>query len=326
MSIASEIQRLSGVRGDIFDSITNKGVTVPATATFSSCPDLIDSIVTGGGSVNSFINTGFNATGETQYMREFTATQIYNPGVVALTGSDYNYSLVLQSRTEWPIIVTADLDIYHTGELGCSGLIYAANTDTTYSAFPVTMTGNLYYNMQPDPRNPTDSPIGTWSAESGSNIFSAYITAETAFESNKHYYGYCTVSYVDYDSLQGMEFSGVSGDFGNPGYPYPTYPSATTGYISAGAYATEYFNKDTWWVYSMNVSADGYKEIYYDNAPHSGGNSGLQFTSGNVAIDENIIENTSKEYVSNSAIYEPLSGYTYEFGSEITSYTGYQGW
>ena len=49
MSIASEIQRLSGVRSDIFTSITNKGVTVPSTATLSSCPTLIDSITTGGG-------------------------------------------------------------------------------------------------------------------------------------------------------------------------------------------------------------------------------------------------------------------------------------
>jgi hypothetical protein len=328
MSIASEIQRLSGVRGNIFDSITNKGVTVPETATFSSCPDLINSIVTGGGAASSFINTGFNATGETQYMREFTATQIYNPGIVALTGSDYGPpNLTLRTHTSWPQIVTANfsLDKYN-GELECSGLIYGARSDTTYSAFQVTMTGNIYYDIQSDPKNPTDSPIGYCSAESGSNLFSAYITAGTAFEKRHSYYGYCTVTYVDQASVQSMNFLDVSGDFGNPGYPYPTYPSATTGYISAGVYSTEYFNKDTPWVYSMNVSADGYKEIHYDNAPHPGSNSGFQFTSGNVAIDENIIENTSKEYVSNSAIYEPLSGYTYEFGSETTSYTGYQGW
>ncbi len=54
MSIASEIQRLSGVRSDIFTSITNKGVTVPATATLSSCPTLIDSIAGGGGGGGAF--------------------------------------------------------------------------------------------------------------------------------------------------------------------------------------------------------------------------------------------------------------------------------
>ena len=231
MSIASEIQRLSGVRGDIFDSITNKGVTVPATATFSSCPDLIDSIVTGGGSVNSFINTGFNATGETQYMREFTATQIYNPGIVALTGSEYGSpDLQLRSNNSWPHVVTAHFSVMkHSGELGCSGLIYGASTDTAYSAFPETVTGNLYYDMQSDPSNPTASPIGYWSVESGSTLFSAYITAGgTAFENNHHYYGYYTGSTYVSDTVRDMRFSGVSGDFGNPGYPYPTYPSATT--------------------------------------------------------------------------------------------------
>ena len=49
MSIASEIQRISGCREDIKNAIAAKGVTVPATATLSSCPDLIGSIQTGGG-------------------------------------------------------------------------------------------------------------------------------------------------------------------------------------------------------------------------------------------------------------------------------------
>ena len=48
MSIASEIQRLQGVRTNIFDAITNKGVTVPSGAKLADCPDLISQI-TGGG-------------------------------------------------------------------------------------------------------------------------------------------------------------------------------------------------------------------------------------------------------------------------------------
>ena len=77
MSIASEITRLSGVRSDIFTSITNKGVTVPATATFSSCPALIDSITGGGGGgePTSLINSAFTASGKLSGYREFTATQ-----------------------------------------------------------------------------------------------------------------------------------------------------------------------------------------------------------------------------------------------------------
>ena len=49
MSIASEIQRLYGVRADIFDAITNKGVTVPAGSKLADCPDLIAAISGGGG-------------------------------------------------------------------------------------------------------------------------------------------------------------------------------------------------------------------------------------------------------------------------------------
>lgn len=49
MSIASEIQRLQGVRTNIFDAITNKGVTVPSGAKLADCPDLIASITGGGG-------------------------------------------------------------------------------------------------------------------------------------------------------------------------------------------------------------------------------------------------------------------------------------
>ena len=76
MSIASEIERLSGVRSDIFTSITNKGVTVPVGSTFSSCPSLIDSIVTGGGGdPTSLINPTFTASGYTSGYRPFTATQ-----------------------------------------------------------------------------------------------------------------------------------------------------------------------------------------------------------------------------------------------------------
>lgn len=78
MSIASEIQRLSGVRSDIFTSITNKGVTVPVTATLSSCPTLIDSITAGGGVPNCIINSAYTAQGIGTTTIPFTATQIAN--------------------------------------------------------------------------------------------------------------------------------------------------------------------------------------------------------------------------------------------------------
>lgn len=320
MSIESEIQRLSGVRGDIFDSITNKGVTVPATATFSSCPDLIDSIVTGGGAPSSFINTGFSADGSATYYREFTATQVYNPGISVLNGG----LRLMTQKSSWPYSITAEFDAWTDDPMvGCSGLIYGARSDAPYSAFSFTLTGGLYYDEQNDPSNPTDSPIGTWSVENGSTIFSAYITAAgLTFENEHTYYGYYTGGNFD-DSLSQMMFSGVSGDFGNAGYPYPTYPSATTGYMSGYCTGTKYGTAvfdDLHWI------VDGvYQKIsYYDNSPSQADVSDM-FSSeilNGVAENRNDIETKLFEYIG------PVedSNYTYEYGPETTSYSGYQGW
>ena len=49
MSIASEITRLQGVKADILQSISDKGVVVPAGSALDDCPGLIASISGGGG-------------------------------------------------------------------------------------------------------------------------------------------------------------------------------------------------------------------------------------------------------------------------------------
>lgn len=49
MSIASEITRLQGVKSDILQAISDKGVTVPVGSALDDCPDLITSISGGGG-------------------------------------------------------------------------------------------------------------------------------------------------------------------------------------------------------------------------------------------------------------------------------------
>jgi len=52
MSIASEITRLQGVKSDILQAISDKGVEVPSGSMLADCPDLIVSI-SGGGSFES---------------------------------------------------------------------------------------------------------------------------------------------------------------------------------------------------------------------------------------------------------------------------------
>ena len=49
MSIASEITRLQGVKSDILQAISDKGVTVPDGSALADCPELIGLIPTGGG-------------------------------------------------------------------------------------------------------------------------------------------------------------------------------------------------------------------------------------------------------------------------------------
>lgn len=51
MSIASEISRLQGVKSDILQAISDKGVTVPVGSALDDCPALIASIPTGGGNI-----------------------------------------------------------------------------------------------------------------------------------------------------------------------------------------------------------------------------------------------------------------------------------
>lgn len=51
MSIASEITRLQGVKADILQAISRKGVTVPVGSALDDCPDLIASISGGGDTV-----------------------------------------------------------------------------------------------------------------------------------------------------------------------------------------------------------------------------------------------------------------------------------
>lgn len=59
MSIASEITRLQGVKSDILQAISDKGVVVPAGSALDDCPDLIASISSGGGEEEIVIPTGY---------------------------------------------------------------------------------------------------------------------------------------------------------------------------------------------------------------------------------------------------------------------------
>jgi hypothetical protein len=75
MSIASEITRLQGVKSDILQAISDKGVVVPAGSALDDCPDLIASIPTGGGNIPD----GYKLTMYTELAYNSGATIIMYP-------------------------------------------------------------------------------------------------------------------------------------------------------------------------------------------------------------------------------------------------------
>lgn len=97
MSIASEITRLYGVRGDILQAIADKGVTVPSGSKLDNCPDLIAAITGGGGGfdTSSIVNivpidkivvvdpNGYIGFDLTNYFQTRGATFYYNYAILS---------------------------------------------------------------------------------------------------------------------------------------------------------------------------------------------------------------------------------------------------
>jgi uncharacterized protein (TIGR02145 family) len=102
MSIASEITRLYGVRGDILHAISDKGVTVPSGAMLADCPDLIAAITGGGGfEADNIVNivpidkivvvdaNGYIGFDLTNYFQTRGATFYYNYAILS-AGDDFS--------------------------------------------------------------------------------------------------------------------------------------------------------------------------------------------------------------------------------------------
>lgn len=101
MSIASEIARLQGVKSDILQAISDKGVVVPAGSALDDCPGLIASITGGGGGgvpylKNIMPTTGVKVVDENGYIGGdflgvyYPSTNYYNNFAVVVPGADYS--------------------------------------------------------------------------------------------------------------------------------------------------------------------------------------------------------------------------------------------
>lgn len=102
MSIASEITRLQGVKTNILQAISDKGVEVPVGSALGDCPALIASISGGGGGggvpylKNIMPTTGVKVVDENGYIggdflgAYYPSTNYYNNFAVVIPGADYS--------------------------------------------------------------------------------------------------------------------------------------------------------------------------------------------------------------------------------------------
>ena len=166
MSIASEITRLQGVKGNILQAIADKGVEVPSGSMLGDCPDLIASISGGGGSGgvpylrNIVLTNGVKVVDENGYIGgDFSAVYYMNPNystnfAIVMPGADYS-NMGLGSVTFADSPVTIGGRVYRTVTIG-SATWLTENLDYKFqvdgSQIPIGMSGTpstpsaWYYN------------------------------------------------------------------------------------------------------------------------------------------------------------------------------------
>lgn len=371
MSIASEIERLSGVRSDIFTSITNKGVTVPVGSTFSSCPSLIDSIVTGGGGGDptSLINPTFTASAYWSAYMPFTATQ--KPVAVpeyyeweAYSGAPYQ-----GQQTFFTIFELQDKLLTMANRYGAYNLpSYFILTMSASASNPNSQMDNLYYNFMSDSffnnsniwvignnqnsyiidGNYTSTKQGIREVDPSqpyapTAIYLSSIVDLSPIFTNPSIYSQATPSSTVYGNgfsisfnrtneiqqqwpqwitqLGGSIASSISGCLDmTTAYPYPTYQTTTTGYITNEISGRESFTGSTTKV--PNIYVSGFKNVVYEDSPEGGATAISPVNMNLTSFSSNMLKNniTAKtNYALNS------TAYSYDYGTAQTAYSGFEG-
>ncbi len=161
MSIASEITRLQGVKTNILQAISDKGVEVPSGSKLDDCPDLIASISGGGGGgvpylKNIMPTTGVKVVDENGYIGGdflgvyYPSTNYYNNFAVVIPGADYSAS-GLGSVTFVDTTTTIGGRVYRTVTIGGATWL-AENLDYKFSGCGIggggtpTTPNAWYYN------------------------------------------------------------------------------------------------------------------------------------------------------------------------------------
>ena len=162
MSIASEITRLQGVKTNILQAISDKGVEVPSGSKLDDCPDLIASISGGGGGggvpylKNIMPTTGVKVVDENGYIGGdflgvyYPSTNYYNNFAVVVPGADYS-NMGLGSVTFVDTTTTIGGRVYRTVTIGGATWL-AENLDYKFSGCGIggggspTTPNAWYYN------------------------------------------------------------------------------------------------------------------------------------------------------------------------------------
>lgn len=152
MSIASEIERLYGARGDILQAIADKGVTVPSGAKLADCPELI-SLISGGGSfeadnvvnivpINKIVvvdQNGYIGFDLTNYFQTRGATFYYNYAILS-AGDDFSNKGLGQVTFYTPASNNIGGRVYNTVVIGGKEWM-AENLDFKFSGLTVGQSG-----------------------------------------------------------------------------------------------------------------------------------------------------------------------------------------
>jgi uncharacterized protein (TIGR02145 family) len=158
MSIASEITRLQGVKSNILQAISDKGVDVPAGSALDDCPDLIASISGGGVPYlkNIMPTTGVKVVDENGYIGGdflgvyYPGTNYYNNFAVVILGADYS-TYGLGTVTFVDTTTTIGGRVYRTVTIGGATWL-AENLDYKFSGCGIGGSGTpstpnaWYYN------------------------------------------------------------------------------------------------------------------------------------------------------------------------------------
>lgn len=306
-TVAEEITRISGCREDIKTAIAAKGVTVPATAKLADCPALIASITGGGGGVNSFINTGFTASGKYTYTRTFTATQNATPEYdTVVTGSTFQTPFNFDSNFA-SVPVTMGNTEYSNFNFEMS---LQKDQWSTFTAW----TGQVYTSTQSD-------PVGTWRATGNSNEttgrLTGVITNGAGLTGIITYY--FNPRFVDWGAT-GLAMQITAQTVTGTALPYPQYAETSTGLFSASTNVySAYVNTA-----NANITCGIYEHrdqlIQFEDGPsYTAVQSGTQ--TNNFFNKDTIFNECTAQTQTGSA----NSNYTFVYGASASAYDGYRG-